>query len=251
MDMTLCSVLQIMSLSFDSTVSSISSCLGIGMLLLNIVTPFMILSKLRVSQGRTSESSKKYAYLTEDFKNKPKICHFFNMILLIRRFLLPILLVLTYYVSSLQIISVLAIHSIPGIVVLLYAPYKDVLSSFSNAIDEVLTFTIYFITGLIHYANQNKLIAQKTKEMIGWGLIGCISISCMINTALIMFTGIKAVIDFVRNLRKIPSSEMIKVMPIKGGKSVHLETKKEKYASHYMTVEKKLVRLKKVRTQFL
>jgi len=246
MDMSLCSLLQIKSISMDTPIKTISSLLGIAILACNLIIPGLLLKKIRtLSSTNNQDEIEKFGVLIEDFKRSPKICRYYNIILLIRRFFLPLVLIFMHDIPLLQIVSALLAQGIGALAVLKYAPFKSPTMSFSVAIDEILTLTIYFIISLIHYANHQPLVEIITKENLGWGLIMCISISCLINITLMIFGSVCTMVDFVKDLNKKPVGEKM-VIPAKSKnpRSIHWE-RTPAYQSEYMTFQKtKLVRIK-------
>jgi len=248
MDMNLCAMLQLRTISFQSFLTSLSSVLGIVAIIFNVIFPFLVyklLSKLRKS--RSKEDQNKYESLFSPYKFKPKVCYYFNLFLLIRRFAFPAALVLFYYNTVLQLVSIIIVHLIPTAISLKYAPYKDPKISFCIIIDEVVTLAIYVLIGWIHHVNNTPYVTETTKELIGWGIILCMSISCLTNIAFLIRSNIVLTIDAIKQLLKKPEgSAMVTINPTNHrSRLVHKNTVRP-YVGTYSTFEDKtkLLRLK-------
>jgi len=200
-ELAMFSLLQIINLTFNTLIKGLSSTMSLFILILQLAFPMWGYVMMKKFTKLPSKRKEEIRSLFESLKEQHQTCRMYNILLMVRRFLMAGGLVLLHDSPYIQVSYLIMNDLIHFIYLIVYRPFEGKNEQFSIIIDESVYLAIYFCMWKLLSLNKSPPCTKEDKLLIGWIIIGLCMTGLVVNLIFLLVEGFKSLKSLVQAIK--------------------------------------------------
>lgn len=205
MEISIASFLQLGVLTFESSLTAISSICGILFGLFSVLLPVFAYKIVRKFDSDPIYVTQRFDTLVEEYKQNDDIHKYFTVIALGKNLIFAASLVYLHDYPYTEIITIISITFSHAYLFFKYKPCENNLNNNANAISEAIFGIIYLLIFILIHDDYSSSFSDNTRMDLGWAiLMGC-GIILMVSIVVALaeqYTVMKNTVNMIRTMLK-------------------------------------------------